>query len=206
MHRSMRHGGAAGIVAAGLLLAAAGCTTPGGNFSLLGYTTVPNYDPCIRTVYVPIAQNISYRKGLEFDVTRLVVREIETRTPFKVVSCREQADTELLLKVINWRKNLIIATQLNLVRESEINVGVEVLWRDLRPGRVGDLLSSAKPTIPEEQPLPGEKLPAPTKDVPVLLLPVATYQPELGGTTASADWQACERVAKQICNMMEKGW
>src|SRR4051794_35801940 len=96
---------------------AVGCTSSG-QFSILGYTTEPNYDPCIRTVYVPIAMNITYRRGLEFDVTRAVLREIEWKTPIKVVACREQADTELDLKIVTQRKTVIIPSQLNLVREA----------------------------------------------------------------------------------------
>ncbi len=56
-----------------------------GHFTFLGYTTQPTYDPGIRTVYVPIFQNITYARGVEFDLTRAIIREIESKTPFKVV-------------------------------------------------------------------------------------------------------------------------
>jgi len=36
-------------------LALCGCES-GGHFTFLGYTTRPNYDTCIKTVYVPIFQ------------------------------------------------------------------------------------------------------------------------------------------------------
>ena len=42
----------------------------GGHFTALGYTTKPNYDPCIKSVYVPIFENKTFRRGLEFDLTR----------------------------------------------------------------------------------------------------------------------------------------
>ena len=35
------------------------------------------------------------RQGLEFDLTRAVVREIEAKTPYKVVGADADADTEL---------------------------------------------------------------------------------------------------------------
>ena len=56
-----------------------------GHFTFLGYTTRPNYDECIKTVYVPIFDNKTFRRGMEFDLTRAVIREIEAKTPFKVV-------------------------------------------------------------------------------------------------------------------------
>ena len=42
----------------------AGCTSDG-HFRFAGYTTEPNYDPSIHTVYVPMAQNVTFRRGLE---------------------------------------------------------------------------------------------------------------------------------------------
>src|SRR5215218_3507032 len=106
MHNRIRRGGFAAGLLAVVLAAAAGCTNPGGHFSVLGYTTEPNYDPGICTVYVPIAQNITFRRGLEFDLTRAVIREIGSKTPFRIVDCKEKADTELCLKVVTWRKNV----------------------------------------------------------------------------------------------------
>jgi hypothetical protein len=186
-------------------LAAAGCTSTG-QFNLFGYTTEPNYDPAIRTVYVPIAQNVTFRRGLEFDLTQAVIREINGKTPMRTVSCREQADTELLLKVTTWRKNLIIATPTNQNRQAELGLGIEVVWKDLRPDRIGEILSNPKSTLAKEPPLPGQTNPPPAKAVPVLLLPVATFEPELGGSNATAEKQAIDRVATQIAQMMEKSW
>src|ERR1043166_6855054 len=70
----------------------------GGNFCLLGYTTQPNYDTSIHTVRVPIFKNTtlrdSTREGIEFDLTKAVIREIELKTPYKVVGADCDADAE----------------------------------------------------------------------------------------------------------------
>src|SRR5689334_13758284 len=91
-----------GAAALGLGLSAC---AGGGHFSILGYTTKPNYDENIHTVYVPIFQTRIFEsgqfRGFEFRLTEAVQREIETRTPYKVVSCREGADTELLGTVVS---------------------------------------------------------------------------------------------------------
>jgi hypothetical protein len=188
-----------------LALAITGCTSTG-HLNIFGYTTEPNYDPSIQTIYVPIAQNQTLRRGLEFYLTEAVIREIGSKTPFRIVSCREAADTELNLKIATWRKNMIITTQTNQVRQAEIGLGVEVVWKDLRPGKIGEVLSSPKATLPQEPPLPGVvQLPV-AKAPPVLLLPVATYETELGGSNAAAEKQAIDRVAVQIVSMMEKSW
>jgi hypothetical protein len=186
-------------------LAVAGCTATG-QLNFLGYTTEPNYDPSIRTVYVPRAQNLTFILGLEDYLTRAVIREIMSKTPFQIASCRETADTELDLKITTWRKSVIIPTQTNQVRQAELGLGIEVVWRDLRPGKLGEILSNPKGTLSQEPPLPGMEPTAPGKALPVLLLPVANYEPELGGSNAVAQKVAIDRVAVQIVSMMEKGW
>ncbi len=192
--------------ALGFLVAAlciAGCTSDG-HFHFLGYTTEPTFDPSIHTVYVAMAQNTTLRRGLEFYLTRAVIREINAKTPYRTVSRREVADTELNLKIVTWRKTVVIPTPTNQNRQSEMGLGIEVFWKDLRPGRIGDVLSNAKPTITEEAPLPGIDPPSPPTALPLLLLPVATFEPELGPSNATAEQQMIDRVAVQIAGMMEK--
>src|SRR5262249_47485115 len=67
----------------------------GGNFTVLGYTTAPNYDLRFRTVRVPIFQNRTFRRGVEFELTQTVVDAIGQYTPYTVVSANCDADTEL---------------------------------------------------------------------------------------------------------------
>jgi hypothetical protein len=196
-----------GLALLAMALLTAGCTSTG-HMNIFGYTTEPNYDPSIRTVYVPIAQNTTMRRGLEFDLTMAVIREINSKPTgcMRTVSRPEGADTELDLKIVTWRKNLIIATPTNQNRQAEIGLGIEVVWKDLRPGLVGEILSNPKSTLAKEPPLPGQAVPPPAKAVPVLLLPVTTFEPELGGSNATAEKQAIDRVATQIVYMMEKSW
>ena len=175
-----------------------------GHFTLLGYTTQPNYDSCIQTVYVPIFQNVTFRKGLEFDLTRAVIREIESKTPFKVVDCRERADTELLGKIVNVRKSVITFNQLGEVREAEAVMGVELVWRDLRPGFTGAILSADR--RPEELLAGVPVLPGAPPPQPTIVSPQAQFIPELGGSITTAEKQLVDRTAVQIVSMMEKGW
>ena len=118
------------MIAAALLLPSC---EEGRNFTLFGYTTAPQYDPRIHSVYVPIFKNRTMWKGMEFDLTRAVVREIEAKTPYKVVSNCEAADTELIGTIINFNKNILNRNQLNEVREAETTLAVEVIWRNRAP-------------------------------------------------------------------------
>lgn len=40
----------------------------------------------------------------------------------------------------------------------------------------------------------------------VLVRSIAHYRPEIGESIATAQWINCERMAEQICNMMEMAW
>src|SRR6516164_224957 len=106
-----------------LLVAAGALALPScegnGQFTVLGYSTKPLYDSNIHTVFVPIFQNLTLWRGLEFQLTRAVIREIEDKTPFKVVSDIETADTILTGKIISLNKNILNRDQVNEVREAE---------------------------------------------------------------------------------------
>lgn len=192
-----------GVLTAAIVLA--GCTSDG-HFRFLGYTTEPPYDPSIRTVYVSMAKNITFRQEMEDYLTRAVIREINLKTPMRTVSNRDCADTELTLKLVNWHKTVLIPSPTGQNRQAELGWGVEVVWKDLRPGHIGDVLSNAKSALPTQPPLPGMEQSPPRPAIPVLLLPTVTYEPELGPSNATAEQQAIDRVAVQVAAMMERPW
>src|SRR3954466_10473696 len=112
-----------------------------GHLTVLGYSTKPNYDPNIRTVRVPIFKNRTFMTvtpnvGMEMDLTRAVVREIEQKTPFKVVQDCGAADTELRGVIVGFSKNLLNYNAFNEVREAETQLVVQLVWRDLRSGKI----------------------------------------------------------------------
>jgi hypothetical protein len=204
-----------------LLVALAACALggcqSGGHFSVLGYTTRPNYDEGIRTVYVPIFENQTFYRHLEWWLTQAVVREIETKTPYKVISDRCRADTELTGSIVAVTKNILNRNQLNEIREGEQVLTVGIVWKDLRTGEVLSMprrTPSVYPTpgipaldIPDlggVQPPPG---PAAGHDAPpVIVTGIGTYIPELGESTTTGFQEAINRLAVQIVSQMEKPW
>jgi hypothetical protein len=190
-----------------LLLPTLACLTGcenGGHFTLFGYTSRPPFNDSIHSVYVPIATNYTYLRGIEFDLTRAVINELNSRAGApKIVSDRNLADTELILKVDLNRKSTILSNQVGLPRDVEIGFKIDVVWRDLRPGHQGDILTNPKRFDPNELPLPGDLKPNPPAAVPLSVMPTASYVPELGGSFASAQAEAVRKAARQIVNMME---
>ncbi len=173
------------------------------NLKLWGYQVGPVHTNHIRTVRVPLFKNRTYRLGLEDDLTRAVIKEIEAKTPYKVVASGQTADTELDGAIVNTGKNIINRNPLNEVREAETTVAVEIYWRDLR---TGELLSQPKK---KADPLPQALDPAPiavTPDKPLLVTSTWTFIPELGQSLNSSQLKACEKLASQIVGMMENPW
>lgn len=192
-------------LAAALLLPSCGWD---GHLCLLGYTTRPNYNMDIRTVYVPIFENRTFRRGIEFQVTQAVIREIEAKTPYKVVSNCDCADTELVGVIASMTKSILNANQLNEVREAQTVLTVDVYWRDLRSGEV--LSSPRVPNGEELLPvLPPSEPPEPAAQVkprPRRVQAIGRFIPELGESITTAEQMMADRVAVQIVSMMEAPW
>lgn len=188
----------------------------GGDFSVFGYSTKPPFDPNIRTIYVPVFKITSFHaspnRGIEVDLTQAIVDEINSRrTPLRVVSDISQADTELVGTITNVMKLVQNRTLENLTREVDMILVAEVVWRDLRTGKV---LSSTRqadperddatpfdPSIPKASPPPGDMIAQPTR-----IAAISRALPEAGETNATAQQAAVKQMARQIVNMLEQPW
>jgi hypothetical protein len=143
------------LLLAGVALALPSCGWDG-HFTVFGYTTRPNYDTKYKTVRVPIFKNKTYWSvepvpGMEMDLTRAVIREIEAKTPYKVVQC-DDADTVLIGTITQFTKMPLSYNQLNEIREGETTLVVELVWKDTRTGEVLSF-----PRRPEDRaPLPAQ--------------------------------------------------
>jgi hypothetical protein len=145
------------------------------------------YPPDIQTVYVPVFESNSFRRGLSEWLTEAVCKEIEAKTPYKVVGT-PQADSVLTAKLINDSKRVIIEDKFDFPREVEANIAVEVRWVT----RHGDLIN------------PGGSVPLP-QDL-VLLSAPGTMVAEFGQSLSTAQLQSIKELAAQIVSMMEMPW
>ena len=141
----------------------------------------------IQTIYVPIFQSDSYRRGMGERLTELVIKEIEERTPYKVVSSPD-ADSILNGKITNDTKRVTIEDAHDQPRDVQMNFVVQVSWVD----RKGDLVSQ------------GGTVPIPSQTVE--LAQTADQIAEFGQSTATAQQQSLERLARQIVSLMENPW
>jgi hypothetical protein len=159
------------------------------HLDLLGYTTRPRYDTSFRTVRIPMVKNrsnftVTPVVGQEMDLHRALVREMALRTPYRV--CHGEADTELSVTIRSITKGIINYTQQNNLREAELRVEAEVVWRDLRTGKA---LTRSSPR-PGDQPESEERQPLLDEGVSTLppgSRPVTTPSRPSTPATARAD-------------------
>ncbi|MHC5539409.1 LPS assembly lipoprotein LptE [Singulisphaera rosea] len=147
-----------------------------------GYSIRAPYDTSIKTVYVPMFRSVSFRRELQMQMTELVIKEIEKRTPYKVVGTLEEGDT-ILEGTLNYAdKNTNVENPQNLPRQLTATIQVAVNWIHNPPL---DFEKDRPPTIVSE---------------------TVNFSPEVGETSMTAFYKTCQNIATQIVDMMEVAW
>jgi hypothetical protein len=88
----------------------------------------------VRSVYVPIFDNNTFRRGYEFDLTKAVRDQILLRTRLNIVD-KDVADSILFGKITSVDENVLIENTRDNIVESRVSVGIEIRWVDRRTGR-----------------------------------------------------------------------
>jgi hypothetical protein len=97
-----------------------------------GYAHRELFPQQVRTVAVPIFENRTFYRDVEFDLTEALIKELELRTPYKVVRSG-MADTRLSGTVVAVDQSLLSRVQDGgLPQEVEVTVRVDFEWKDLR--------------------------------------------------------------------------
>ena len=144
------------------------------------------FPPGIRTVYLPMPRNDTFRHDLGPILAESLTREIETRTPCKVTG-NPTADTALTVRIVDEIKDVTVEAPTDDPRALDLNVTVQASWVD----RAGNALlqtrgSTAPPivTIADDQ----------------------RFVPEGGQSVGSAQIRLMDRLARKIVDQMETRW
>lgn len=148
------------------------------------------YAPNVRTIYVPMIQSESYRVTPGIDIgerlTEALCKEIEKRTPFKVVG-DPAADSVLTARIVADTKRMVVESPTDQSRQVEMNMQVLVTWAD----RGGSVLASGKVPMPAASVDVGQS---------------AMLVPEYGRSVASTQQELIVKMAEQIVGLMEEPW
>lgn len=145
------------------------------------------YPPDIHTVYVPMFDSLSFRRNLGERLTEAVIKQIELKTPYKVVNT-PNADSVLTGRLLTDSKRVLVETPTDEPRVLDVGLVVEVSWHDRRSDRL----------LAEQQ--------VPIEAGSVLITQNAKLIPEVGRSGVTAQQQAIDRIAEQIVSLMEAPW
>ena len=94
------------------------------------------YRSDVHTVAVPTFVNRTFAQGVEFKLTKAIVGQLESQSPYKVVP-RERADTILEGEITGARWHTVSNSRVSAVPQEQIySIIVRFTWRDLRTGKI----------------------------------------------------------------------
>ena len=168
------------VILAGLL-AAGGCGyTQTGDAPSGGYQWRSLWREDVKTVAVPTFTNKAFTRGTEFALTKAVVSQIESHSPYKVVP-QERADTILEGQITSIRRQTVSSDSRTAIPQEQLFVvTIDFTWKDLRDGKILVQRRNFEQTT--------------------------TYYPTLGEGQYVGSQQAAERLAGAIVQEMQADW
>ncbi|MEK6239611.1 MAG: LPS assembly lipoprotein LptE [Planctomycetales bacterium] len=145
------------------------------------------YRPHIRTVYVPMVEADTFRRRFGERLHEAVVKEIELKTPYKVVGCLP-ADAVLTVRLTNETKRVLVVAPTGDGREVQVGLFANVVWTDGEGRIIHDTEN------------------VPVSPIEVKVEETASFLPEVGQSLATAHQRAIEGVAERVVSMMENPW
>ena len=151
----------------------------------VGHQTL--FRPDIQTIHVPVFESESLRANLGERLTEAVIKEIQDRSPYRVVHT-PNADSILRGRIVRETKLVVAENRNDDARDVATEFTIEVQWI----GRRGELL------------LQRSGIPVPQLNVGITQ--DAHFIPEAGQSLATAHQESIERLAREIVGQMEIWW
>jgi hypothetical protein len=145
------------------------------------------YAPDVTTVYLPMIESGSYRRDLGERLTEAVAKEIELKTPYKVVGT-PAADSILQIRLIGDTRKTLAQNAFDDPRVSESDLFSEVSWVNRRREPI---VTTRMVAVPQEL---------------VNIESSANLIPEFGQSVVTSQQQAIQRMAQEIVATMEAPW
>lgn len=147
-----------------------------------GYAFGQTYDDSVRTVAVPIFDNLTQSRELEVTLTNAIIKQIQTRTPWRIA---ESTGADTILRGSLDGVSLTPLSRIpgvGYVQEQAVTLTVSYQWRD---NRTGEVLSGRKRFGAS-----------------------ATFIPSAGGNERleHAEREAIEELASEIVSQLRSRW
>lgn len=141
----------------------------------------------IRTVYVPVAKNDTFRHDLGVRLTEAVIRQVESRTPYKVTG-DPNADSTLSLRFTSESKRVLTESLSDDPRALDALVTVQAAWVDRRGNPLMQNRLAVGGNLATEF-VQGDR-----------------FVPEAGQSVETSLQASIEDLAERIVSQMEKRW
>ncbi len=145
------------------------------------------YRDDVRTIYVPIVRNDTWRPNLGVQLTEQLQKAIQLRTPYRIVN-DPSADSVLTCRVVNETKRVIVENRVDDPRALDAKLSIQLSWVD----RQNNVLM-------ENQFVPPD-------DIAFLFAQGVTFVPEAGQSISTAQQRAIQKLANDIVDQMEVRW
>lgn len=99
-----------------------------------GYTTKSLISRKVNSIYIPIFENDTFRRGLEFGLTNAVIDEIMSKTKLRIAH-KDNADLILTGKIIRVNEGVHSSNAQDNIVESSVTITVEIRIYERRTER-----------------------------------------------------------------------
>lgn len=102
-----------------------------------GYSNASLFPDDVKSVYVEMFDNRSFRRGAEFTFSNALAKQIESETPYKIVSDRDRADSVISGQLVAVGESILtLERELGRAMEKEVVLTAVVNWKSLKTGRL----------------------------------------------------------------------
>ncbi len=113
-----------------LTLTAAGC-------SMKGYSNATLYPEDVSSVCVRMFDNRTFWRDMEYDLTDALSKRIEAKTPYKIISNDDLADTVMSGQITEVQKSVLIRDRdSGSALQNEVLIKAVVSWKNLKTGEL----------------------------------------------------------------------
>jgi len=146
-----------------------------------GYSSASLYPDNVQSVYVEMFDNMSFWRGVEYQLSDALAKRVLADTPYRIISSRDRADTVLSGQLVSVSQSVLTTErQIGRALEKEVRLQAVVNWKNLQ---TGDLL------------IDNENVTA-----------SATYSEWQGQGFEYASAGAANNLAEKIVELMETQW
>ncbi len=123
-----------GAIVPGFVLAVLAATTLAG---CGGYTNKSLFPQDIKSVYVQMFDNRTFRRGIEYTLSDALAKRIESDTPYKIVSDRDRTDSVMDGQLVTITESILtLERETGRALEKEVILTAMVNWKNLKTGRM----------------------------------------------------------------------